>query len=323
MKKVHLPGTRLAAGMLLALLSASASAQAPAGSPQEQAPAPVVVRSDAVRFDPALPPGVSSRRAKTGQILVEVSVESLAPRWFLLDPEAGGWGIDPALANEAGLKSFGAGDDPGGAGASLWRQGSAVRVGPVTLARPRFLEIDCAALIRALDVEIAGICGYELFRECVVEIDLEAAAVRIYDPATFEIKDAPWQELVLQNRLPCVRARFEGNRQGLFRLDIGAGKGTVMFHSPAVREMGLLAGRVVSEPEGLEAFGTLNCKVGHLEYLLLGGRRFGNPQVGFSLEELGARADPGTAGTIARGLLSSFRLYFDYSHSRIAFAPRG
>ncbi len=312
---------------LVALVLVLAGGSAIAGvfqQPPAEAKAPPAAAADEVRFDPQAAPAVSARRARTGQLLVQVSVEALAPRWFLLDSGAGGWGIDPALADEAGLLSIG--DDgenaAGRDGATLWRQGRAVRVGPVTLPRPRFLEIDCGPLNRALGVELSGICGYELFRDCVVELDLEAATVRIFDPASFELKDAPWQELVLQNKLPCVRARFEGNRQGLFKLDTGAGKGSVLFHSPAVREMGLLAGRVVSDAESAETFGTLNCKTGRLEYLLLGGRRFNNPLVGFSVDERGARADSSTTGTIARELLTPFRLVFDYSHSRIAFAPR-
>jgi hypothetical protein len=194
-------------------------------------------------------------------------------------------------------------------------------MGPVTLAQPWLVEIDLAPIAEALGTEVRGVCGFDLFRACVVELDLEAPSLRLWDPASFDLETGGWQELILHGRLLCVRARFEG-RTGLFRLDTGAGKGTVLFHSPAVHKLGLLDGREVEDGSSVEAMGTMRYKIGRLANFELGGRRFDAPVAGFSIDETGAMADSATTGTIAREFLTPFRLVFDVSRQRIAFIER-
>jgi hypothetical protein len=117
-----------------------------------------------------------------------------------------------------------------------------------------------------------------------------------------------------------VRARFEGGRDGYFRLDTGA-NGTLAFHAPAVRELGLLEGRKVVPGFGGGVGGHAESRDGKLEWFELAGHRFEGPTVSFSLAELGAFADRYTLGNIGQEFLGPFRIVLDYPGDRIAFVP--
>jgi hypothetical protein len=146
--------------------------------------------------------------------------------------------------------------------------------------------------------------------------------VALHDPARFELAGAAWQDLVLSSNTPCARARFEGDREGLFRLDTGAG-GTVAFHAPAVSALGLLADRAVQKAYSGGVGGAAAVPVGELAWFELAGRRFERPRAIFSQAETGAFTDAYTTGNIGQDFLAPFTLVLDYPHDRLAFVPLG
>ncbi len=276
-----------------------------------------------VRFDPQVPARVEMERTFTGHLLVQPQVNGKHVGWFLLDSGAAAMVIDGSVADELEMPAFGEVLAVGGSGRAQarFREASEITLGPMTLERPYLIELDIAFLSSIFGVEVAGICGYDVFAQAVVEMEPASDYAAIHDPEAFELVHGSWQELILDERIPCVKAAFEGDRSGLFKIDTGA-NGTVTFHAPAVDRLELLEGRELKRAKtgGVGGFGEV--LMGDLEWFSLGQHRFQSPTVAFSRTEIGGLADPYTLGNLGQDFLSEFRLTFDYRHGRLAFAPR-
>ena len=289
---------------------------------------PSLERPDDTRFDPAVPSRIELRRARTGHLLVHPRLEGRDVGWFILDSGAGASCIDPEVAGALELPGFGrvAALGIGGVVEASFRRGTRFELGPVRIADPVYVELELSFLDRVFGVEVAGICGYDLFSRAVVTLDLEGERVELHDPSRYRLPadrepDTAWRELVLDSRLPCVRARFEGDREGVFRIDTGA-TGTVTFAPAAVRRHGLLEGREVKTSVQGGAGGVVFAKEGVLEWFELAGHRFERPTVSFSQADVGALVLDYTAGTLGGAFLAPFEVVFDYPHRRIAFLAR-
>src|SRR5262249_14487212 len=150
----------------------------------------------------------------------------------------------------------------------------------------------------------------------------EPATPRIvlHDPEKYALARGAWQDLVLNENLPCARARFEGNREGLFQIDTGA-VGTVSFHAPAVEALRLLDRGAITATLSGGAGGSASPPEGVVEWFEAGGHRFGKPCVEFSQATAGTFTDAYTTGNIGQDFLRPFELVFDFPHDRIAFVP--
>ncbi|NOT32120.1 MAG: hypothetical protein HOP15_16860 [Planctomycetes bacterium] len=276
-----------------------------------------------VRFDPEIEPELDVERVATGHLLVEPWVEGESVGMFIFDTGAGAMAIDPKVADELGLAELGevVAVGVGGRTTASFRRGTRFELGPVALVNPVYVEIDLAFLEPLFGRKVAGIVGYDLLARCVAEIETKAPYVALHDPARFELAGGRWQDLVLNDSTPCVVARFEGEREGLFRIDTGA-NGTLSFHAPAVRELDLLAGRSLTAGQSGGVGGYAGTKVGVLAWFELAGHRFEGRQVEFSLAEHGAFTDRYTLGNIGQDFLAPFRMVLDYPNGRLAFVER-
>lgn len=279
-------------------------------------------RPDDTRFRDGVPPDLEVRRVPSGHMLVRPRVEGRDVGWFILDSGAGAMVIDGGAARRAGLATLGEVhvSGVGGSQTSRFRMGKSFELGPVTVAALRYVELDLAFLTTAFGVTVGGICGYDLFARAVVELDVAGASVRLHDPARFRLEGGTWQELFLSHKHPAARARFEGDRDGLFKLDTGSDQ-TVTFHTPAVERLGLLEGRRTTPARAGGVGGAISLRAGTLGWFELGGHRFEVPSVRFATGEKGAFADDYLLGNIGNGFLSAFRIVFDYPNKRIAFVP--
>ncbi|MBI3845422.1 MAG: retropepsin-like domain-containing protein [Planctomycetes bacterium] len=275
------------------------------------------------RFDSALSPHLEVKRAKTGHFLVHPLVDGKDIGWFILDSGAGGMVIDKKAALDAALPAIGESValGVGGAVKTRFRQGKALTLGPISMATPLYTELDLGFLSTIFGVPVGGIVGYDFFARAVVELDVDAATVDVRDPCTFALSGGSWQELWLDRNVPCVQGRFEGDREGLFRLDTGSAA-FLIFHGPAVKNLSLLEKRNTSFGASGGVGGINLSREGEIEWFELAGRRFEHPRVGFSLADKGALADPWAIGNLGCGVLSSFRVVFDYPHERIAFVGK-
>lgn len=275
------------------------------------------------RFDAGASPEIAVKRAPTGHVLVRPRVDGADLGWFVLDTGAGQSAIAPAAAGKSRLERVGIvplSSVYETALAAVYR-GRSLTLGPVRIAGPFFVEMDLDFLTGPLGVAVSGIIGYDLISRCVVEIELARDSVKLFDPERYEGRTVPWRDLILHQKHPAVEARFEGERNGIFRLDLGAGgaAGNVLFHAPAVRELGLVGDRPVTRGE----VGGQEYAAGRIAWFELAGHRFENPEVLFFLGESGPVADAYATGNIGARFLEPFRIILDYRRDRIALIEVG
>ncbi|MBD0370210.1 MAG: retropepsin-like domain-containing protein [Pyrinomonadaceae bacterium] len=284
---------------------------------------PVTTKPADARWNKALPARVEVRRTESGHMLVHPLVNGKDVGWFILDTGAAAMVIDPKVADRLGMPALGETAAVGAFGMQKmrYRQGETFTLGRLTMTGTRYLEANLGFISDSLGLPIGGICGRDLFARAVVEIDIAAESVAIYEPASYRLEGATWRELFFSGRLPGVRARFEGDREGLFVLDTGSYM-TLSIHAPTVERFKLLAGRETSESNSAGVGGSRTSRRGKLAWFELAGLKFDNLEVDFAGSGEGAFADNYTAGNIGVGILQAFRIIFDYPNKRIAFAKR-
>jgi hypothetical protein len=166
------------------------------------------------------------------------------------------------------------------------------------------------------------VSGVELLARCVVEVDMVADSISLFDPATYALPDSGrWEEALLYGRQPCVRARFE-EREGVFKIDTGAADDTVTFHYQVVKDLELTKDRATKPGKAGGVGGTVRTLVGELASFTLGGHEFLALPASFTLEDKGAFSDDYVWGNIGGKLLEPFRIAFDYPSGRLGFIPR-
>jgi hypothetical protein len=277
---------------------------------------------DDVTFDPAVPPELEVKRAKTGHLLVRPKVNAQEAAWWIFDTGAGQNCIDKKVVDRLGIERFGIVpvNGIGGTVHSNFVRPATLSLGPVTLTDPLMTEIDLSMIGNALDDEIGGIVGFNTVFRCVARVDLALAKVSLHDPASFDAGSILWTPLRLYNRHPIVDASFEGHH-GLFKLDTGANN-TISFHVPAVERLKLLEGRETTEGKTGSVGGFRPVRVGKIAWFELGGKRIENVEAQFATEKVGAFHDAYSLGNIGVKLMRGFELVFDYQHQRMGFVDR-
>lgn len=273
-------------------------------------------------YDSAVPADIEVKRTSTGHLLVRPTVNGNRPGWFIFDTGAGICCISTSHVAEFDLRdagSIGAVGVGGASGKRLYRANT-VSLGRLTLTDHPIMAVDLSFLRQHLGEEIYGVIGYGVLSHAIVELDIETPRIAINAPDTYTLREATWQSLELDDRIPAVRCTFEG-REGLFRLDSGA-NGHITFHQPAVMQWSLLEGRRVTNMKMGGVGGYVAAKKGEIEWIEIGGRRYENIPALFAVEARGAFADSRKQGNIGAELLRKFTLVFDYAESRIAFIPR-
>jgi len=289
---------------------------------QAIAASPPRSRPSTARFDPQLSPRVEARVAPSGHLLVRARLDDRA-EWFLLDSGAGSVCIDRVVADELGLprRGYTSVSGTGGSLISPYRPGATLAIGPLEVSDLPWLELDLSFMTEPLGVEIAGVLGYELFARATVVMDHAAASVELHPPSSTAFDDLPWSELRFDGRTPCALARYEGEREGWFRLDSGSDE-TVIFHGPAVRAQRLLTGRETTRRVAGGVGGLQTILRGELAWFELGGQRFERPRVAFFGGGASLLDSPFQTGNVGCGFLSSFRVVWDYERSRVAWLPK-
>lgn len=264
-------------------------------------------------------------RGKVGHLLTPAKLGDADAGYFVLDTGAGGSTlIDPRLSaghDVTDLGSMTAGSVLGTARSRLIG-GPPLTIGPVTLERPVFVEMDLSFLDGIFDGPVMGVVGYDLFSRAVVELEMAHSVVRLHDPEAYSLASGRWNELIIHNRHPLIPARYENSRRGLFRVDIGAAGGAfanVVFHAPTVERERLLDDRSY---EGGQV-GAQEVAYGPLLWFELDGHRFDRPVAAFARDHRGPFADEYTSGNVGVAFLEPFRVVFDYAHERYALVPLG
>lgn len=280
-------------------------------------------RPTQVRFETGAPAAVEVKRARTGHLMLRPRVNGKEVGWFILDSGAGAHAIHQRVAQELQLPAMGKvlAAGVGDTVTTQFRKAGSLELGPLQLVDQHFVEIDLGSISLLMGETIAGVLGYPLFQAAVIELDAAGPAVAVHAPQAYTLAGGQWEELRLDGNTSCVRAKFEGDHEGWFRLDTGAGN-TVSFHAPAVVKFKLLDGRATTPTAEGGVGGFSSARAGSLEWFELGGKRFDRINVRFSQAERGAFMDEYLIGNIGQGLLKSFRVVFDCGMGRIALIPK-
>jgi aspartyl protease len=275
------------------------------------------------RLDRQAPAAVAVERSANGFLLVTPEIDGRVIGSFIFDTGAGRNVITPSAAASLELPAIGASwlGLAAGASSGTVREARSMRLGPLTIDRPAFVEMDLSALSAVTGTEIAGILGYEVLRRAIVEVDVTAPFLAILDPASPPDVGGLWQPIVIYGNHVYVRARFE-KHEGWFRLDTGAPQLPIIFNAPAVHELSLLEGRATTRARIGVPGGDMEVAMGQVVGLKLAGHVFDTLPALFPSESTGAFADRETIGNLGQECLRPFRVYFDYRRKRAAFLKR-
>ncbi len=276
-----------------------------------------------VRFNESVPAELEVKVTPTGHMLVHPRVSGRDVGWFIFDTGAGAMVITPTVADAIDMPAFGevTASGVGGPVQTRFRQGESFTLGRVTIDRPVYIELDLSFLTPHFGVEVAGICGYDLLARVVAEFDPFERKIALLDPKSYVLAQADWQELFMNERRPHVRARFEGEREGVFLLDTGTAN-TVVFRAAAVKRLGLLESRQTTPSTRGGAGGVKSVRSGTIEWFELAGYRFEQPVVAFGLPDQGATSGCRSLGTIGLEFLAPFVVVLNYPDKKIGFVKR-
>jgi predicted aspartyl protease len=293
------------------------------------ASAAVIQASVAAHPTPAADPGPVSFASEAGTaavpfddvdglVFLPVTIGASRPLAFVLDSGAGRMVIDRAVADELGLRREGSGYVQGAGTGAV----AAEYVRNVTLALPglsssshELAALDLRPLEATVGRRVEGVLGYDLFARVVVEIDYAARRVTFRDPERFAYRGSG-AELALdfQRRWPFVRAELvlEDGTVIEDRFLVDSGSSDAVDH-PVVSQMSQRR-----ETETGVGLGTpVRGHVGRARAFRIGGLSVEAPTVaccGGSEE---------TSRLIGSGVLSRFRVIFDYSRRRMILEPPG
>lgn len=308
-------------------------------------------------YEPGAPARVAVERARSGHTLVRIALNGKDAGLAILDTGASGLVISRAAADAAGMDAFGE-VFVSGVGrkiASRFRRAASLRVGPLTLLQPLFLEMELRDLVWGASGPCIGIVGFDVFRRAVVDMPPPPAThVLLHDPrewtdAGAQRGDAAWRwvRCAMVANVPHCYARWHGAEGGgaspaeLLMLDSGAGGADAVFHARSVarlrlNEVGAFAGnssiRGVSGSGAAPAAAKLAPGGAHptqrrqLDWLELLPGEPGAPSVRFRGVEALMLGTLGSfdlsehmSGVVCMPLLARCRVVLDLLRKRIAF----
>ncbi len=263
-------------------------------------------------------PNLELKLATTGHILVRVSIDDLAPGWFILDTGAGATGLDArrlAETNAPELGNFTVASLMGYIRSPL-RRVDRINVGPATLESHVVFEMDFSPFDQVFGERIDGIIGYDLFSRCVARISVSEPSVTLQSSQELAgDNDSDWRTLSMNSRIPLIYGQVDGQDGGRYRMDIGAAGGpfgNVIIHEPFART---LPGYDDNDAE-VVAMPPHEFRMHTIERFTFGGKSFSSVDVALATKDLSPFNDPHTQGNIGAALLASFVLVLDYPNQR-------
>lgn len=259
-------------------------------------------------------------------IFVAVRANGSKPLSFGLDTGAYLSVVNTSIAQQLGLKtgSQGVGFGAGGRVASINLPDITLDVGGALMKDLDLSAMDLVALENSMGRNMDGILGAELFQRYVVEIDYERKEITLYEPADFVYRGrGEILPLSFYHRHPYVRARvaLPGIEpvEGEFVIDAGSNFPVILLPS-FIEQKNLRE----SLPPTVAIFGRgvggeILMPIGRASALELGGVRLESPITAFPAS--GWFGERGKAGNIGSAVLRRFKVFFDYSRTRMILEP--
>lgn len=283
-----------------------------------------------VDFDSSCPPDVQMLRTDSGHYLVQPLVNGKTVGYFIVDTGASGLIISPQKARELNLTTFGEIHITGvnGVVKSQYCRANTFQLGPLRITNPMFLEIPVSGIVRG-DPLVVGMCGFDMFAQCIVEMAHDEGRLSLFDPALYSIscsKSLQWHTLRFLENIPHVSATFNGH-DALFLIDTGAGGVDVIFHKRAVEEFGLLKlvqVETYAELMGINASGKgVEVILGTLNQLAVAGKPFKQTTTMLARENVGnLDTSEYVAGLLCGDLLTKCRVVFNYAQRQLAITTQ-
>jgi len=244
---------------------------------------------------------------------------------IVLDSGAGLTTLDRAFAESAGLRAQGAVEarGTGGVAEAGLVQGVTLQVGDLTIGPLTAAVIDLSAVSKGLGRNVSAILGKELFHAMVVDLDYPNARIRFQDPGGFRYDGSGHrlELLAAEGGHKNLRLSMEEGEPVIIGLDTGQGNPLTVFAQYA-RERGFLNGRPLSESKGGGVGGATISKAATLRSVTLAGFELREVPVAFSQEDIqGAFDTRSQAGNLGAGILTRFRVLFDYAHGCLWLEP--
>ncbi len=243
----------------------------------------------------------------------------------VLDSGAGMTVVDRALAAKLGLRAEGdveARGTGGSVGASF-ASGVTVTLAGIEIGPLSAAVLDMSDVGKRLGRPLPVILGKEVFHALVVDLDYPASRIRFLDPGPFRY-EGPGRKLELlpeDDGHKNVRLSIEGGAPVVVGLDTGQGGALSVFRHYA-EERGFLTGRPVSEARGGGVGGATTMKTATLRTVTIAGYELRDVPAAFPTVDVGGAFDTKRqAGNLGAGLLSRFRVLFDYPHGVLWLEP--
>ncbi|HEY4492744.1 MAG TPA: pepsin/retropepsin-like aspartic protease family protein, partial [Acidobacteriota bacterium] len=293
----------------------------------------VSISFDLQREDPMMQTSVSGKApmiaSESGHLFIKPRVNGSEPGWFAFDTGAAVTIISRELAATAAPAVVGT-RNLAGAGAKVLignlRRMARFEVGPLIIENLLCMEAPDAGILlqfaALLDEPVVGIVGWHVLIRTIAELDFAQSTLILHDPSSYQLEGGVWQRLALHHKHPFLRGRLEGDHEGWFCIDSGAGKIPLMIHSSAVQRWDLLRGRETEDAMAAGVGGAVRFRIGTLKWVEVADQRFEQPVVLFAEQESGALSDDYTDGTLGSAFFENRILILDYAGSRFALLPK-
>jgi predicted aspartyl protease len=247
---------------------------------------------------------------------------------IVLDTGAGGSVIDATRAAELGLEKRGEAHALGAGGAEqgILVGGVDVQIPGVQLVDQHMSALPLAALGAQSGRKLDGILGHPVFAQSVVEVDYAKQCVSLFNPSSYRYKGSGVSvPLTFIDNTPYVEARVElpdGRAlKGKFLIDTGAS--TSLALSPGFVEqeavLASLGKTMAMQARGVG--GPTDVRLARVGKLELAGFSLAQPVAALQPKGAGIISAEGTAGNIGGGVLSRFKVIFDYPKRRMILEP--
>ncbi len=254
-------------------------------------------------------------------VYLKVFINGQGPYSFILDSGAGISFVEKSLADKLGLED--AGTLPaiglGGLDVGYFTRLDSIALGDLTLYDLNCGVLDFSQFNQLLVDKIEGIIGYDLFAKLIVEVDYGDSAIAIYDPET-EVYPGGEDtlECTVENNHPVVKGSVNDSIPARFRIDTGS-QNYLDLSAPFVRKYDLLAHveKELGTYDLVGVGGTSQTTMAILSSVSLGEERMEDVLTGFYQADTGPFAMENIDGNVGGGILSSFRVGFDYQGNRM------
>jgi hypothetical protein len=277
------------------------------------------------QFDGAASPELETHwGADATFVLVHPTLDQRDVGWFIFDTGASAWTISDTGAARARLDAIGrariGGKDP----TTVYACGR-LDLGPLGLENVRMAGLNMGHASSAFGRDVVGICGSDVPRATIVELDGRARRLALHDPSWSAPAETEWHPLVMCGNLPLVRCRYGAGAEGLFLIDTGSNGSIHLFAraTESLRARGELAPFTDSRTQIVYG-GPHTVDVGWLADFRVDDRSIGPVEATFGRADEPISALPAEAdGIIGMRVLRDHVVLIDEPAGRVAFiGPR-